>query len=236
MIYSEIIAALLLVSDWRSRRVRQLVRWAHARGMVVPRRQPREVYVAFDINAIPIRSFFSLFRFEKADLVRLHAGLRMPTHFRLQNRSFVTSMHGLCIILRRLAYTARHTDLEPLLQWDVTTMSRAFTMVAAWLWKKVHAKLHWDENRLKPELLQHFAECVQHTAAAQFGARTGVPGWYGSWHGAAQATSTSALEWVQEEARHQVPSCHGCRWPVRACEWAVWNTNGMTRACCDRVD
>ena len=111
----------------------------------------------FSINSIDPEAFPKLFRFAKADLVRLHEALKMPGTFRLDNRSTVTSMHGLCIVLRRMAYTARFCDLESLLCRNESTLSRCFTCVAGWLYNRVHAKLHWDENRLTSECLERYA-------------------------------------------------------------------------------
>ena len=53
------------------------------------------------------------FRFKKRDLPLLLDVLQLPDYFICDQRSVVSGLEGLCILLRRLCYPCRYSDMIP---------------------------------------------------------------------------------------------------------------------------
>ena len=69
------------------------------------------------------------FRFNKEDLFLLKTLLQLPDKLVGSNASTCTGMEGLCILLRRLAYPNRLTDLVPIFGLHPTHLSVMFNLV-----------------------------------------------------------------------------------------------------------
>ena len=72
---------------------------------------------------------FQLFRFNKEDLFSLNTLLQLPDKLVGSNAITCTGMEGLCILLRRLAYPNRLTDLVPIFGLYPTHLSVMFNLV-----------------------------------------------------------------------------------------------------------
>ena len=53
------------------------------------------------------------FRIEKADLPRLAEALQLPPTFHCKQRTSFDGMEGLCMLLKRVSYPCRYSDLIP---------------------------------------------------------------------------------------------------------------------------
>ncbi|KAJ8916393.1 hypothetical protein NQ315_014603 [Exocentrus adspersus] len=71
-----------------------------------------EIHEPFNLDDVLMSDCKYLFRFEKNDIYRLCAALRMPPYVRTYKGNKVTGLTCLCMVLRRLAYPNRLRDLN----------------------------------------------------------------------------------------------------------------------------
>lgn len=69
-------------------------------------------YGRLDLNTFTDEECFLHFRFHKRDLQRLVCSLGIPLEVRMPQSFSVSGIEGLCILLRRLSYPNRYSDLE----------------------------------------------------------------------------------------------------------------------------
>jgi len=100
------------------------------------------------------------FRFNGADLRRILAELNFPQNIKLDNEYLVTGEEVLLISLRRLAYPARLSDLEPMLRKSSTFISRAFLFGVRFI-----KRVHFDKLSTLENFRGHFARLGQAVAA-----------------------------------------------------------------------
>ena len=72
-----------------------------------------ENYDRLDLNDMNDSECLAEFRVKKRDLPILAEALQIPDSFTCSQRSVVSGMEGLCILLRRLAYPCRYSDIIP---------------------------------------------------------------------------------------------------------------------------
>ena len=70
-----------------------------------------EEYDRFSLYEMNDAECLAEFRFRKHDLQILSEVLQIPDSFRCYQRSVVDGMEGLCILLRRLSYPCRYSDM-----------------------------------------------------------------------------------------------------------------------------
>ena len=63
------------------------------------------------------------FRVQKNDLPSLVEALQIPATFYYQQRSVCDGMEGLCMVLKRISYPSRYTDMIPRLAKPVPVLS-----------------------------------------------------------------------------------------------------------------
>lgn len=74
----------------------------------------REQYGPFDLASLNDLECKQNFRFHKEDIPRLANALHMPNLFTTKSHVKASGLEGLCLLLRRLAYPNRLSDLTPL--------------------------------------------------------------------------------------------------------------------------
>ena len=74
---------------------------------------PYENYDKFELTDIDEAECKAEFRFEKSDLPQLAETLGIPQAFKCKQRTVFDGMEGLCMLLRRMAYPCRCSDLIP---------------------------------------------------------------------------------------------------------------------------
>ena len=70
-------------------------------------------YDPFNLDNIDSAECKAEFHIEKADLPRLAEALQLPPTFHCQQRTVLDSMEGLCILLKRVSYPCRYSDMIP---------------------------------------------------------------------------------------------------------------------------
>nr|CAI5856827.1 unnamed protein product [Callosobruchus analis] len=89
------------------------------------------------------------FRFDRADLHRLMDVLRIPPEVVTDTRNKVNGLTALCILLRRLAYPNRLSDLIPMFQMSVQSLSQFV-------------------NKMVNVLMENHSECLDKLNAVQW--------------------------------------------------------------------
>ena len=84
---------------------------------------PYHEYALFDLDNMDEAECLAEFRFEKRHLHLLAEALRIPAHFKTPQRSRVDGMEGLCILLRRLSYPCRYSDMISRFAYAVPVLS-----------------------------------------------------------------------------------------------------------------
>lgn len=68
---------------------------------------------AFDLDDISTADCYAEFRFKKQDIPRLAQALQLSPTFRCEQRSVCDGIEGLCMLLKRVAYPCRYSDMIP---------------------------------------------------------------------------------------------------------------------------
>ena len=107
------------------------------------------------------------FRVRKADLPLLAQALRIPDQFRCPQRSVVGGMEGLCMLLKRLAYPCRYSDMMHRFGGrQVPVLSMAVNTVLDYIYDEHHRKItEWNPAILSPTSLQAYADHIHQAGA-----------------------------------------------------------------------
>ncbi|KAG5892529.1 hypothetical protein JTB14_011118 [Gonioctena quinquepunctata] len=100
------------------------------------------------------------FWFERPDIFRLARVLRIPNDIRTRSGHYVaTAVEGLCILLRRLAYPNRFSDLENIFKRSPAALSEICNLVASNI-QQNHGHLLEDIGNLNRAKLELYAQAV----------------------------------------------------------------------------
>lgn len=91
-----------------------------------------------NLETISTEDCKKLFRFDKENLLRLRRQLRIPEELKASNRTRCSGIEGLCILLRRLAYPNRLSDLESIFGRGVAELSVIVNLVLAFVYDNWH--------------------------------------------------------------------------------------------------
>ena len=72
---------------------------------------PHRNYPWFELSKYTDEECLLNFRFQKVNVLHLVTALRLPNRFLFKNGTIATSLEGLCVLLCRLAYPNRLTDM-----------------------------------------------------------------------------------------------------------------------------
>ena len=107
------------------------------------------------------------FRVKKRDLEILADALQIPDSFTCDQRSVLTGMEGLCILLRRLAYPCRYSDIIPRFGLPVPVLSMVCNDVLDFIYDAhSHRITQWNPTFLSPADLQIYSDAVAAKGAA----------------------------------------------------------------------
>ena len=80
-------------------------------------------YDPFNLDDIDSAKCKAEYRIEKADLPRLAEALQLPPTFHCKQRTSFDSMEGLCMLLKRVSYPCRYSDMIPRFGRPVSVLS-----------------------------------------------------------------------------------------------------------------
>ena len=128
---------------------------------------PYEDYGRFDLDEMDDSECVAEFRVKKHDLPDLAAALQIPNQFVCHQRSVADGMEGLCMLLRRLSYPCRYSDIIARFGRPVPVMSMVTNTVLDYIFTThSHRILQWNQAILQPAELQTYADTVSLKGAA----------------------------------------------------------------------
>lgn len=101
-----------------------------------------------------------LFRFTKPQIEELANLLEIPNPYITSSRHSMSSIEALCILLRRLAYPNRLSDISRIFGRSTAALSVIVNEMIDFIYDNWKHLLTWDRHRLTQEKLQHFADSV----------------------------------------------------------------------------
>ena len=107
------------------------------------------------------------FRFEKKDITRLAEVLQLPSVFKCPQGSVSDDIEGLCMLLRRLAYPVRYSDVVNRFARPVPVISMITNRVLDFIYETHHHRItSWNNSILYPAALQKYADAIFDQGAA----------------------------------------------------------------------
>ena len=133
-------------------------------------------YDPFNLDNIDSAECKTEFRIEKADLPRLaealrlpptfHCQQRLPPTFHCQQRTVFDSMEGLCMLLKRVSYPCRYSDMIPRFVKPVSVLSLITNHTLDYIYENHgHLITQWNGNILNPRVLQSYADSISRKGA-----------------------------------------------------------------------
>ena len=127
---------------------------------------PFDNYERFNLETLNPAECKAEFRFEKSDLPLLTEALRIPGVIRCAQTTVCDGTEGLCMLLRRLAYLCRYSDLIPRFGRPVPEISMITSEVLDFSYENHnHRVTGWNDVLLNPASLQLYANAVFHKGA-----------------------------------------------------------------------
>ncbi|CAH2020951.1 unnamed protein product [Acanthoscelides obtectus] len=121
----------------------------------------------FNLENLPDEVIRLNFRFERSDLHRLMAVLRIPSEIVTITRNKVDGLTALCILLRRLAYPNRLCDMVPMFHLSTQSLSQIINKLISVIMEE-HAVLLNNLNSLQwfnREKLEYYAQAIHNKGA-----------------------------------------------------------------------
>ena len=101
------------------------------------------------------------FRIKKRDMPALAAALQIPDEFVCPQRPVADGQEGLCMLLRRLAYPCRYSDMKVRFGRPIPVLSMVTNTVLEYIYNThSHRILQWNQTILQPAQLQTYADAV----------------------------------------------------------------------------
>ena len=128
---------------------------------------PYENYERFDLDSMNSDECISEFRVEKQDHPRLVAALQLPPVFKCEQRSICDNTEGLCMLLKRVAYPCRLSDMIPRFGRPVSVISLITNDDVIDYIYGIHGHLitQWNQDLLNPGALQLYADAISRKGA-----------------------------------------------------------------------
>ena len=124
-------------------------------------------YGKFSLEEMNDSECVAEFRFRKHDLLLLAEALQIPDSFTCYQRSVASGMEGLCILLRRLAYPCRYSDMVPRFGRPVPVLSMISSQVLDYVYDlHSHRITQWNHEILSLEALQLYSDAIAAQGAA----------------------------------------------------------------------
>ena len=122
---------------------------------------PYECYGKFDLNEMDDSECLAEFRFHKSQIPVLHDALQLPQFFRCQQGKICSGTEGLCIVLRRVAYPCRYSDMIQRFGRPVPELSMICNLVMDNIYQQHHRRItQWNDSLLNPALLETYAYAI----------------------------------------------------------------------------
>ena len=128
---------------------------------------PYKLHERFNLDNLEEDECIAEFRFRKTDIPDLAAALNIPDVFYCPQGTICYGLEGLCLVLRRLAYPCRLSDLVPRFGRPVPELSMVFNEVISFLYERHNHRIRqWNNLLLNPVQLERYAAAITDKGAA----------------------------------------------------------------------
>lgn len=126
-----------------------------------------EKYARFSIESIEEPECKSEFRVEKKDLPLLADALRLPDTFHCNQRTTADKLEGLCILLRRMSFPCRYSDMLARFGRPVPELSMISNTVMNYIYDiHGHKLCQWNHDLLNPRDFNTYTDAISNKGAA----------------------------------------------------------------------
>ena len=126
-----------------------------------------EKYARFSIERIEEPESMSEFRVEKKDLPQLADALRLPDTFHCNQRTTAEKLEGLCILLRRMSFPCRYSDMLARFGRPVPELSMISNTVMNYIYDiHGHKLCQWNHDILNPAYFDTYTDAISNKGAA----------------------------------------------------------------------
>ena len=128
---------------------------------------PYKSYGQFNLNEMDEDECLAEFRFMKLDIPELAAALGIPAVIKCPQGAICNGVEALCLLLRRLAYPCRLSDLVQRFGRPVPELSLILAELMAFIDERhSHLICDWNEALLSPDKLESYAAAISSKGAA----------------------------------------------------------------------
>ena len=126
-----------------------------------------DVYGYFDLEEMEEPECKSEFRIQKHDIPVLADALGLPETFKCPQRSVAGGIEGLCMLLKRMTYPCRYSDMIYRFGRPVPVLSMVTNQVLDYIYDvHSHRITQWNDQILNPVALQSYADAISRKGAA----------------------------------------------------------------------
>ena len=126
-----------------------------------------EKYARFSIESIEEPECLSEFRVEKKDLPLLADALRLPDTFHCNQRTTADKLEGLCILLRRMSFPCRYSDMLARFGRPVPELSMISNTVMNYIYDiHGHKLCQWNHDLLNSRYFDTYTDAISNKGAA----------------------------------------------------------------------
>ena len=126
-----------------------------------------DLYERFDLDNMEEAECKAEFRFNKNDIPILADVLGLPNIIKCHQRSIADRNEGLCMLLKRMAYPCRYSDMMYRFGRSVPEMSMIVNQVIDYIYETHgHLVTEWNNQLLHPVALQSYADAIHRNGAA----------------------------------------------------------------------
>lgn len=120
-----------------------------------------DVYDRFDLENMEEAECKSEFRVEKHDIPLLAEALGLPETFTCPQRSVAEGIEGLCMVLKRMSFPCRFSDMIYRFGRPVPVLSMVTNQVIDYIYQTHgHRLTQWNNLLLNPAALQTYADAI----------------------------------------------------------------------------
>lgn len=128
---------------------------------------PYDEYERFDLEEMADSECRAEFRVNKRDLPHLAECLQIPDAFVCNQGSVCDGMEAICMLLRRLSYPCRYSDMIPRFGRPAPVLSMVTNKVIDFIYDNHGWRIkQWNHDLLSPARLQTYADAVYAKGAA----------------------------------------------------------------------
>lgn len=128
---------------------------------------PYDNHPRFSLDDMDESECLAEFRFQKRHIPLLVEVLQIPDTLLCYQRSVASGMEGICMLLRRLSYPCRYSDMIARFGRPVPVLSMVSNQMLDYIYDlHSHIILDWNHEIFSPDLLQEYSEAIVTQGAA----------------------------------------------------------------------